>query len=101
MPTHIIYLFVPGHLIMLYDNTRYNNDWAVQQFLSSRAMEEAHLEEKYMRASEKELHMKIISEQKREYEETKLQRERDRFGSVGYVSCPFKTWGLLTPIHMS
>lgn len=38
----------------------YERDWAMQQYMSSRAMEEAYLEETYLRNREKEKHLEIL-----------------------------------------
>jgi len=43
------------------EERRFESDWALQQYLSSRAMEEAHLEETYLRNQEKEKHMQILA----------------------------------------
>ena len=41
----------------------YERDWAMQQYMSSRAMEEAYLEETYLRNREKEKHLDILERQ--------------------------------------
>lgn len=64
-------------------DAQFNHDWAAQQFLSSRAMEEAHQEEKYLREMENEKHLKIIAEQQIAQREKAKQNEIDKFGSIG------------------
>lgn len=64
-------------------DAQFNLDWATQQFHSSRAMEEAHQEEKYLRHMENEKHLKIIAGQQSAERERKMQHKADRFGSIG------------------
>ena len=60
----------------------YEQDWAMQQFLSSRAMEEAYLEEKRLREAEREKHLKILESQRQQGRERRTFEEHERFGSI-------------------
>jgi hypothetical protein len=59
------------------------NDWAVQQAMAARAMEESHLEEKYLRDVELSKHMSVLEQQREEAAQRKSQQEREKFGTIG------------------
>ena len=59
------------------------SDWAIQQFLSQRAMEETLYEESMLREAEKQRHLQILESQRASQALARQFRDKDRFGSIG------------------
>lgn len=59
------------------------NDWAIRQVMDARAMEEAHLQEKYLRQMETDRQCAILQTQREEERRRNEMSRKEKFGTIG------------------